>query len=279
MPELPEVETVKNEIAKIIGKAEIVDAAVYNRGFREPIPADFAAQIIGGRILDYLRIGKYIVIRLSNGKDILWHLGMSGKIKTCDKLPDNLAKHDHAVITTNHGCMIFNDPRRFGLLLTVNDSELLQHHCLSRMGPDPFDENLHGQYLFKRLQKCKTPIKVALLNQKIINGIGNIYASEILYKARISPLRRADSITLPEAENLVTQTRVVLSAAIANGGSTLHDYLRPDGSSGHFQNLHCVYNKTGQPCPDCTCNFTATGGIKKIVQGGRSTFYCPTLQK
>ena len=279
MPELPEVETIKNGISAIIGKAEIADVVVRNRSFREPVPADFAKQIVGSRIVDYGRIGKYIVIRLDNGKDILWHLGMSGKIKTCDKLPDTLAKHDHVIITTDRGCMIFNDPRRFGLILTINDSELKQHHCLRNMGPDPFDKNLDGKYLYQRLQKCKTPIKIALLNQKIINGIGNIYASEILYRARISPLRRADSVSADEAENLVAQTRVVLSAAIANGGSTLHDYQRPDGSLGYFQNLHCVYNKTGQRCPDCCCDFGTTGGIKKIVQGGRSTFYCPTLQK
>lgn len=279
MPELPEVETVKNAISKAVDGAHITAAAVLCDKFREKIPADFAAKITGANIMDCRRIAKYIIIELSNGLSLVWHLGMSGKIKILPQKPTTLEKHDHVVIETDKGCLIFNDPRRFGLLTYCESARLNECSALKNIGPDPFDKNLTAQYLHNRLQAHSTPIKVAILEQKIICGIGNIYASEALFKAKILPLRKANSLNLKECEKLLESIREVLSKAIKAGGSTLRDYRKPDGSSGEFQNQHCVYNKTGQRCPECVCNISKTGGIKKVVLGGRSTFYCETLQK
>ena len=279
MPELPEVETVKNAVSKAVCGANITAAAVLCDKFREKIPADFAAKITGATIMDCRRIAKYIIIELNNGLSLVWHLGMSGKIKILPRKPATLEKHDHVVIETDKGCLIFNDPRRFGLLTYCESARLNECSALKNIGPDPFDKNLTAQYLYNQLQAHSTPIKVAILEQKIICGIGNIYASEALYWAKILPLRKANSLNLKECEKLLESIREVLSKAIKAGGSTLRDYRKPDGSLGEFQNQHCVYNKTGQRCPECVCNITKTGGIKKVVLGGRSTFYCETLQK
>jgi len=276
MPELPEVETVKNGIAKFIGNAKIIDVEIRNYGFRQRIANDFAEKIRQRQITGYRRTGKYIIIRLDNNGNIILHLGMSGRIKTFARIPQTFEKHDHVIIHTSNGYLVFNDPRRFGLLLYAEDGDLPSLPCFVRIGIDPFDKALTANYLYAHLQKRAIPIKTALLEQGLIAGIGNIYASEILYQSRISPLRPANRITLREAETLIANTRVVLQKAIDNGGSTLHDYHKPDGSLGYFQNLHCVYNKTGKRCPDCTCK---TGAIVKITQNGRSTYYCPEIQK
>ncbi len=279
MPELPEVETVKNGIEKFIGNATIVDVNIRNRNFREIVPADTESKIKGTKIKKYRRIGKYIVIDLSNNYSIVWHLGMSGKIKTFSEKPTAPEKHDHIVLSTNHGCLVYNDPRRFGLFSYAKTNQLLMFRGLQKMGKDPFDASLNEKYLFEHLKNKKIPIKPALLDQSIINGIGNIYASEILYASKISPLRPANKISIKECKEIICNTRAVLQKAIDNGGSTLRDYHKPDGSLGYFQNLHCVYNKTGEKCPNCKCNIKNTGGIRKTIQAGRSTFYCPTLQK
>ena len=149
----------------------------------------------------------------------------------------------------------------------------------ANIGIDPFSQNLTADYLKNKLSNKKNPIKVALLDQSIINGIGNIYASEALYDSKISPLRESNSLNLVELENLITSVRKILQKAIKAGGSTLKDYRKPDGSMGYFQNSHCVYDKEGMRCPNCTCDIDKTKGIKRIVQGGRSTFYCETQQK
>ena len=279
MPELPEVETVKNGIEKAIGNSLIVDVKVFNRKFREPIPETFEKIVSGSKIIKYKRIGKYLVIDLSNQKSIIWHLGMSGKVKILDTKPHSLEKHDHVVINTDNGTLIFNDTRRFGVLTVEDTKNLLNNKYLHRMGVDPFDTKFTDNHLFDKLKNKKIPIKVALLDQTIVAGIGNIYASEILYDAGISPLRESDKVTKKECESLVKSTRKILQKAIENGGSTLRDYQKPDGSLGYFQNLHAVYNKEGHKCPNCTCDINKNGGIKKIVQAGRSTFYCPILQK
>nr|QJR98172.1 formamidopyrimidine-DNA glycosylase [uncultured Alphaproteobacteria bacterium] len=279
MPELPEVETVKNGIAGFIGQAKILRVEIRNRHFRDIIPEDTESKITGASILGYRRIGKYIIIDLDNGLCLIWHLGMSGRIKTFKSLPDQQEKHDHILIETSTGWLIYNDPRRFGLLVYARQEDLFRTKYLCNMGIDPFDDRLDTTYLAEKLKNKKIPIKEALLNQNIINGIGNIYASEILYASRISPLRASDSLSKEECTAVIENTKKILQKAINNGGSTLKDYHKPDGSLGYFQYMHCVYNKTGQRCPDCKCDITKTGGIKKSVQAGRSTFYCPTLQK
>ncbi len=279
MPELPEVETVMQAVIKALGYANIIDVRVNNNRFREKIPDDLADKIRGSKIIGYKRIAKYITIALDNGLTLIWHLGMSGKIKICDELPAELDKHDHVIIKTDKCYLIFNDARRFGLLTYCESKNLAHIPFIEKIGLDPFDESLTPEYLHTHLSKKKIPIKVALLDQEIICGIGNIYASEILYLAKISPLRESNKINLKECDTIIEKTREVLKKAIAAGGSTIHDYKKPDGSLGYFQNMHCVYNKIGQKCPCCTCNVEQSGGIQKIVQAGRSTFYCPTVQK
>ena len=278
MPELPEVETIKNALQQAIGYANIVNVCINDNRFRQIIPDDFAKKITNSRINNYKRIAKYIVISLDNGYSIVWHLGMSGQIKISKQKLERV-KHDHVVIETNNGFITYHDARRFGMLTYFNEKENAAPKFLQNLGPEPFDERIDGKYLYQKFQSKKTPIKVALLDQSVIVGIGNIYASESLYEARILPTREANSLSLAECIRLLQKVREVLQKAIAAGGSTLHDYHKPDGSLGYFQNMHCVYNKTGQACPDCRCNIKKTGGIKKIVLAGRSTFFCPSLQK
>lgn len=279
MPELPEVETIKTAIEKAIGSSNIVNVIVNNNRFREIIPQDFAKRIEKAKIISYKRLAKYIVIGLDNDLSIIWHLGMSGKIKICDKMPEIIEKHDHVIIETDNGVLIYNDARRFGLMTYCESTDLLKHHLFAKTGIDPFKPELTANYLFSHLKNKKIPIKIALLDQSIINGIGNIYASEALYLANILPTRSSNEISMKECESLIKAVRDTLEKAIAAGGSTLRDYRKPDGSMGYFQNMHCVYNKTGQKCPNCTCDIAKTGGIQKITQAGRSSFYCATKQK
>ena len=279
MPELPEVETIKNAIQKAIGYANITDVIIKQNRFREVMPDDFREKVVGTNIIRYQRIAKYVVIHLSNGYAIIWHLGMSGRIKICDKMPEQLEKHDHVILETSNGFITFNDPRRFGLLTYTETSKLKEHPLLCRLGPEPLEKTFSTDYLFERLQCKKVPIKTALLDQEIVSGIGNIYASEALFEAGISPLRPADKLKRRECSALIKSIRDVLLKAIAAGGSTLKDYQKPDGNLGYFQNMHCVYNKIGQKCPHCICDTTKTGGIHKIIQAGRSSFYCPVKQK
>lgn len=279
MPELPEVETIKNAVEKFAAGARILSAEVRQPRLREIVPADFAEKISNTKIIGFKRIAKYMVVNLDNGLSIIWHFGMSGKIKTESAIPANLDKHDHIIISTDKGVIIYNDTRRFGLVTLCESANLKNHHCFKRIGLDPWDDNLTADYLLQKFKNRKTAIKIALLDQEIICGIGNIYASEILYKSRILPQRTSESVSRAEAEKIIKYTRDILEESIKAGGSTIHDYKRPDGDIGYFQQKHCVYNKTGQRCPDCKCDIKLSGGIRKDIQGGRSTFYCPFLQK
>lgn len=279
MPELPEVEIIKTAVDRALRGSRILDVCVRCRRFRQEIPADFEARVTGARIISVRRVAKYIIIDLDNKQSIIWHLGMSGRIKITDSQPPEPDKHDHVLFKTSGGCAVFNDARRFGVLTFCKTDSLANHPLLCRVGIDPFDKALDGNYLRQKLKTKKLAVKSALLDQTIISGIGNIYASEALYTARIHPERSADSLDLKACTDLVAAIRRVLHQAIEAGGSTLKDYRKPDGSMGYFQNVHCVYNKTGKRCPDCICDLCETGGIRKIVQGGRSTFYCETLQK
>ncbi|MBR5598995.1 MAG: bifunctional DNA-formamidopyrimidine glycosylase/DNA-(apurinic or apyrimidinic site) lyase [Alphaproteobacteria bacterium] len=279
MPELPEVETIKEALNKAFLGAEITSVVVKNRNFREKIPDDFSKIVSNTNILEIKRIAKYAILNLSNGYSIIWHFGMSGKVRFIEEKNPQFEKHDHIIFYTTKGILAYNDIRRFGLLTYEKTTSLLKNHLFINIGPDPFDEKLDVCYLAKKFNNKKTPIKTALLDQSIINGIGNIYASEALYLSSISPLRECSSLTDKELTNLIKAIRETLSNAIKAGGSTLRDYKKPDGSTGYFQNQHCVYNKTGQRCPNCVCNLDKTFGIQKITQSGRSTFYCKTLQK
>lgn len=277
MPELPEVETIKNTVKQVLQNATLVDVVVRQCKFREEVPIDFADKIKGAKVVNLRRIAKYLLIDLNNGYTLIWHFGMSGKFKIADEIPKNPDKHDHIILVTDQGVVTYNDTRRFGLVTYCESAKLGQHHLLAKLGLDPWDEKLTPDYLLQKFKKKKTPIKLALLDQEIICGIGNIYASEILYKARIRPDRPSGSVTCAEATEIITFTRQILEQSIKAGGSTIHDFKRPDGDIGYFQNQLCVYGKEGKRCPDCVC-----GGkepIKKSVMGGRSTFFCTTLQK
>lgn len=279
MPELPEVETIKTAIEKSIGKAKIEDVIIRNRKLRVPVPCDTENTLRNTNIIGYRRRAKYIVIDLDCEISIIWHMGMSGKINITDTLPDPLGKHDHIIIRTSNGYLIYNDARRFGMFTYAETKKLNEHSLFAKMGPEPFDKKLTPDYLFDKLQKKKISIKAALLDQEIIVGIGNIYASEALFGSGISPMRASNKISKDECKILIKEIQKTLKKAIAAGGSTLRDYAKPDGSLGYFQNLHCVYNKTGQKCPHCTCDINKTGGIRKVVIAGRSSFYCPQKQE
>ena len=279
MPELPEVETIKEALKKSVTDAKIKSVVIRNRNFREKIPDNFENVVSNGVIKNIRRLAKYAIMDLDNGYSIIWHFGMSGRVKILESNIDNFDKHDHVIFTTSKGILVYNDTRRFGLITYIKTDKINSHRLFSHIGIDPFDNNFNQDYLYDKFKNKKTPIQLSLLDQKIINGIGNIYASEALYEARISPFRESSSLTKNEISNLIEAIVKTLNKAIKAGGSTLRDYRKPDGSTGYFQNEHCVYNKTGQRCPNCTCQIDKTGGIAKATLGGRSTFYCETLQK
>ncbi len=276
MPELPEVETIKEAVKKAVTGATIRFVVIRNRHLRIPIPHDFEKRICQTKILRIHRIAKYAVMDLDNGCSIIWHFGMSGKIKISADDDFAMEKHDHVVIQTSKGTIIYNDPRRFGLITLCQTDALNKNPLFIDLGPDPFDPMLNEEYLSKKLKKKKISIKTTLLDQSIIAGIGNIYASEALYSARISPLRESCSLSLKETSDLIKAIKTTLKKAIDAGGSTLHDYRKPNGDIGYFQLQHCVYGKEGKPCPHCTCS---TKKILKIIQNNRSTYYCGKLQK
>lgn len=275
MPELPEVETIKESMRKSVEGAFIESVRVLRRDLRLPIEPDFEKKILKKKITRLYRIAKYAVMELEENNSIVWHFGMSGKIKISHEENPELQKHDHVVIKTSKGTIIYNDPRRFGVVTLVESDKLSANPLFKSLGLDPFDNKLSANYLIDKLKNKTVPIKIALLDQSIISGIGNIYASEALYEARISPLRQSLSLTAREAEKLIESVRQVLERAIAAGGSTLHDYRKPDGDIGYFQLQHAVYGKAGQKCPHCVCQ----KGILHCVQAGRSTYYCKRLQK
>jgi formamidopyrimidine-DNA glycosylase len=280
MPELPEVETVMRGLAARL-EGRVIRRAVLSRGdLRRVIPSGLAARLTGARVLSFRRRGKYILMRLSGGDSLLIHLGMSGRMAIRQQLvtePDPV-KHEHMVIETAEGWRIgLIDPRRFGLLDLMPTAAEDDHDLLRGMGPEPLDDVFDAALLSAALAGRRTPIKAALLDQRIVAGLGNIYVSEALFRAGISPRRLAASVPGLRAARLVPAIKATLTEAIAAGGSSLRDYVQPDGELGYFQHAWKVYGREGMPCercagpPDCP-------GIKRIVQTGRSTFFCPRTQ-
>ena len=275
MPELPEVETVRRGLALKISGRRIVRAELRRPDLRRPFPPALAARLDGARIGALGRRGKYILIELDADGLLLLHLGMSGRV-TADRaaLPD--APHDHVVLTLDDGTVIrFNDPRRFGTLDYVKRGEEDRHPLLVGLGPEPHEPGFDGAYLATKLAGRLTPIKAALLDQRVVAGLGNIYVCEALFRARLSPRRVAASIGLGRAARLVAAIRSVLSEAIAAGGSSLRDYVQADGALGYFQHHWAVYGREGGACPGCDCG----AGVRRIVQSGRSTFFCAKRQR
>jgi formamidopyrimidine-DNA glycosylase len=275
MPELPEVETVRRGLALRLSGRRIVRAELRRPDLRQPFPPGLARRLEGARIGDLRRRGKYILIELDDDGLLLVHLGMSGRITAGgNNAPDE--KHDHVVLRLDDGTVVrFNDPRRFGLLDYLPRGKEGSHPLLADMGPEPLEADFDGAYLAKALAGKLTPIKSALLDQKIVAGLGNIYACEALYRARLSPRRLAATVTGARAARLAVAIRAVLEEAIDAGGSSLRDYVQANGELGYFQHRWAVYGREGEPCPACNC----TEGVRRFTQSGRSTFYCVRWQR
>ncbi len=291
MPELPEVETVCRGLALRLEGRRIAMAEQRRSDLRFPLPDRFAARLRGRRIVGIGRRAKYIVMRLDDGWVLLCHLGMSGRVLLSDGPPAAYEAHDHVILTAEDGTVLrFNDARRFGMMDLVRESELESHKLLAGLGPEPLGNGFNGPTLAAALEGKRTPIKAAILDQRVVAGIGNIYASESLYHAGLSPRRLAHTVQGMRAERLANAIRQVLTQAIAAGGSSLRDYVQTSGELGYFQHSWAVYEREGANCPACAAQANGTGGdvasdghaagcIRRIVQSGRSTFYCPRRQR
>ena len=276
MPELPEVETVMRGLRARMEGRRIVRAAINRADLRWPFPLGLAARLTGAEVLSFRRRAKYILMRVSGGDSVLIHLGMSGRMNLTLGIPNAETLHEHMVMEVDDGWRVgFVDPRRFGSVdLVRTDGEDL-HRLLEGMGPEPLDDAFSVARLNAALAGKRTPIKAALLDQRVVSGLGNIYVCEALFRARISPLRLAASVVGARAARLVPAIKATLTEAIAAGGSSLRDYVQPDGELGYFQHAWKVYGREGLACEVCA----GCDGIRRIVQSGRSTFYCARVQK
>lgn len=279
MPELPEVETtVRGLIAPLEGRIlEAVDTHV--PALRFPLPADFGARLQGRRIVAIRRRAKFMLLETDDGQTLIVHLGMSGSMRvTTPDAPRE--KHEHVVFTTDRDVSIrFNDPRRFGLMDVTPTATLDDHAMLRDLGPEPLGNHFNAAALAAALAGRRSPIKAALLDQHTVAGLGNIYVCEALYWAGISPRRLSANIGARRTESLVAQVRRVLTEAIEAGGSSLRDFRHGDGELGYFQKSFAVYGREGEACPNCRTTPVRDCTIRRIVQSGRSTFYCPHRQR
>ena len=276
MPELPEVETVRRGLEAVLLGTRLVKVEVRRPDLRWPLPPDLARRLTGRRVTSLKRRAKYLLIGLDDGAVLIAHLGMSGRMLVSTGLPNRLDPHDHVMLAGDKGQVVrFNDARRFGMLDLVDSASLEQHKLLAGLGPEPLDPSFDGLALARRLKGKAAPIKAALLDQRVVAGLGNIYVCEALFEAGISPLRKAGTVGAGRVDALVRAIKRVLTEAIEAGGSSLRDHRRPDGELGYFQHRFAVYDREGEPCPGCTCK----GGIARIVQSGRSTFYCKRRQR
>lgn len=283
MPELPEVETVRAGLLPVM-EGQVISLARVNRpDLRFPLPERMAERLTGKRVDSLRRRSKYILADLSSGETLLVHLGMSGRMLVSGAMLGSFhhdhpapAKHDHVVFDMENGARVtFNDARRFGAMDLMTTETAADHWLLKDLGPEPLGNAFHEDYLVGRLSGRAMPIKAALLDQRIVAGLGNIYVSEALFRARIDPRRAAGQLSAMDVAGLVPIIRAVLDEAIAAGGSSLRDYRQADGELGYFQHSFRVYDREGDPCPTPGCS----GLIHRIVQSGRSSFFCPVCQK
>lgn len=278
MPELPEVETVRRGLAPVLEGRVIARVQLNRPDLRFPFPNDFAARIEGQRIERLSRRAKFLQADLASGERLFMHLGMSGRfvlggghLGEFTHAHDADPKHHHVVFTTEDGNTVtYNDPRRFGFMELVGADE---PYRLDAIGPEPLSNAWNAPDLRARLKGKKTPIKLALLDQRVVAGLGNIYVCEALFRAGISPGRGAGRLKVAETESLVGHIKDVLSEAIDAGGSSLRDHRQADGALGYFQHSFAVYGRENAPCPTCE------RPISRRVQGGRSTFYCRSCQR
>jgi formamidopyrimidine-DNA glycosylase len=282
MPELPEVETVRRGLLPVMEGAVIARAEVNRPDLRWPLPDRMADRLTGRRVTALRRRSKYILADLDSGETLLVHLGMSGRMLISGAqlgtfYHDHPApqKHDHVVLHMGNGARVtYNDARRFGAMDLMATDQAAGHMLLKDLGPEPFGNDFNEPYLADRLKGRKTPIKAALLDQRIVAGLGNIYVAETLYRARISPLRLAGDLAAPQVHGLVPIIREVLAEAIEAGGSSLRDFRQANGELGYFSKHFQVYDREGDPCETPGCS----GTITRTVQSGRSSFWCPSCQ-
>jgi formamidopyrimidine-DNA glycosylase len=279
MPELPEVETVMRGLAARLLGRRLTHVAINRADMRWPFPAGLAATMAGARVASFRRRGKYILMRLDGGMSVLLHLGMSGRMVLSPARPNSLTLHEHFVLETDEGWHLgFVDPRRFGAVDLVPTAAEDTHRLLIGLGPEPLEDGFTPAVLDAALAGKRTPLKAALLDQGVVAGLGNIYVSEALYRARLSPRRLAHTVPGARAQRLVPAIRATLTEAIAAGGSSLRDYVQPDGELGYFQHAWKVYGREGERCEACP-GPPACAGIRRLAQSGRSSFYCPRLQR
>jgi formamidopyrimidine-DNA glycosylase len=275
MPELPEVETVMRGLDGHLTGRVIARALLHRPDLRWVIPPELPAVLTGAMVLGFRRRGKYFFMRLDSGWSLLVHLGMSGRMV----IDAPFALHEHLTLETNDGSRIgFIDPRRFGALDLIKTDDEDNHRLIAGMGPEPLGNQFSAPVLLQSLAGKATPIKAALLDQRIVAGIGNIYASEALFRAGISPRRLAGGLGRTRIGRLVPAIKETLTQAIAAGGSSLRDYVQPSGELGYFQHAWKVYDRAGQPCERCP-GPPSCCGIRRLVQTGRASFYCPLTQK
>jgi formamidopyrimidine-DNA glycosylase len=279
MPELPEVETVMRGLRQRLEGRVIVSAIAHRPDLRWPMPAGLQKRLTGARVTGFRRRGKYILMRLAGGDSVLLHLGMSGRMVLTPVRPNQPTLHEHLVLETNDGWrMGFVDPRRFGSVDLVPTRQEDGHKLLAGLGPEPLEPDFSPARLSAALAGKRTPIKAALLDQKVVAGLGNIYVSEALFRAQLSPLRSAHTISGTRAVRLVPAIKDTLNEAIAAGGSSLRDYVQPDGELGYFQHAWKVYGREGEACERCPGR-PACPGIRRVTQSARSTFYCSRSQR
>ncbi|BAT61736.1 formamidopyrimidine-DNA glycosylase [Variibacter gotjawalensis] len=293
MPELPEVETVRRGLLPAMEGARFTKVETRRPNLRWPFPERMAERMAGTRVQALTRRAKYMIAELSSGESLIMHLGMSGSFRIEDAKGKNtpgefhhprskLAAHDHVVFTMESGTeIVFNDPRRFGFMLLMPDAELRAHPLLAGLGPEPLGNAFDAAMLATACRGKRTSLKAALMDQTVVAGLGNIYVCEALHLSHLSPKRGAATLANrngtphPRAVALVDAIKIVLGRAIRAGGSSLRDHRQTNGDLGYFQHDFSVYDREGEPCRTTGCG----GTIKRIVQQGRSTFYCPKCQK
>jgi formamidopyrimidine-DNA glycosylase len=270
MPELPEVETTRRGLLPLIGKT-IRSVAVRNATLRWPVTENLHVLMTGQQLLDLQRRAKYILARFETGT-LLLHLGMSGRLCLLEK-DAPFGKHDHVDFTFGNGAVLrLRDPRRFGAVLWIT-GDPMQHSLLGTLGPEPLEAAFDADYLYRETRSRSAPIKNAIMDAHLVVGVGNIYASESLFRARINPKTPANKLSRARCERLEAEIKATLTEALQAGGSSLRDFFGADGNPGYFQQSYFVYGRTGEPCRVCG------GTIRSIRQGQRSTFYCPNCQK
>jgi len=276
MPELPEVETVRRGLAPVLEGQRLARVVIRRRELRWPLPDDFGQRLTGRRVVKVGRRAKFLTIRLDD--DTVWiaHLGMSGRFRVFTAPAPPEEAHDHVVFETDAGSVIrYNDPRRFGFMDLSTASDLADHRMLADLGPEPLEAVFDWAALAARLKGRAAPIKAALLDQRTVAGLGNIYVCEALFQAGISPKRTARTVQGGRVRKLHAAVQDVLTRAIAAGGSSLRDHRQPDGELGYFQHDFLVYGRADEDCRRCGPGHP----VRQLVQSGRSTFYCSHCQR